>query len=464
DSLPLAVELAAARTKALAPGHILQRLAQRLDLLRGGRDAEPRQQTLRATIEWSYDLLSPAEQQLFARLSVFAGGCTLEAAENVCEADLDTLQSLVEKSLLRFTASKAGSRYWLLETIREYAEEQVERNFDSIALRLRHAGWCCDLVDRLVGSLGRFGGDEGFGGLQEDSDNVRSALAWAWRSGENEYGLRLGAACRFWMWQGFFHDAVSWLDAAAPRIPLASLSVQLGALEAAGQIAFFVLADSERADEYWARAQAIAEELGAADELAWIESKRAGVVWERGDLRLALTLHERVLAYHRASGDRLRQADSLHDLGEVFRDLGRFEEAKVALVEADAIFREHGLDHFVANNTHSLADLALDRDDCDAAVVLYREGLEVVRRRGDQRLVAYCVAGIASVMAEQGRDEVSATLWGAACAAEEQLGFRMLPAERRRYSSRLARLEGTAAWSAGRELTLEEALVSILPP
>ncbi len=117
DDLPLAVELAAARTSALTPQQILERLSQRLDLLKGGRDADPRQQTLRATIEWSYDLLSEEEQQLFARLSVFAGGCTLEAAEEVCDADLDTLQSLVEKSLLRFT----DGRYWMLETIREYA-------------------------------------------------------------------------------------------------------------------------------------------------------------------------------------------------------------------------------------------------------------------------------------------------------------------------------------------------------
>ena len=117
DSLPLAVELAAARTRALSPPQILERLAQRLDLLRGGRDADPRQQTLRATIEWSYDLLTEPERQLFRRLSVFAGGSTLEAAEAVCDADLDPLQSLVDKSLLRFSEE----RYWQLETIREYA-------------------------------------------------------------------------------------------------------------------------------------------------------------------------------------------------------------------------------------------------------------------------------------------------------------------------------------------------------
>ena len=123
DNLPLAVELAAARAKALSPAQILERLSQRLDLLKGGRDADPRQQTLRATIEWSYDLLTPEEQALFARLSVFAGGCTLQAAEEVCDADLDTLQSLVEKSLVRFT----NERYWMLETIREYAADRLAK-------------------------------------------------------------------------------------------------------------------------------------------------------------------------------------------------------------------------------------------------------------------------------------------------------------------------------------------------
>ena len=122
DDLPLAVELAAARTKALSPAQILERLSQRLDLLKGGRDAEARQQTLRATIAWSYDLLSDEEQRLFRALSVFAGGCTLEAAEEVAGADLDTLQSLVEKSLLRFT----DERYWMLETIREYARDLLD--------------------------------------------------------------------------------------------------------------------------------------------------------------------------------------------------------------------------------------------------------------------------------------------------------------------------------------------------
>ena len=122
DELPLAVELAAARTSALSPGQILERLGRRLDLLRGGRDASPRQQTLRAALDWSYDLLADDERRLFGRLSVFAGGCTLDAAEEVCDADLDTLQSLVDKSLVVFD----GERYGMLETVHEYAAERLE--------------------------------------------------------------------------------------------------------------------------------------------------------------------------------------------------------------------------------------------------------------------------------------------------------------------------------------------------
>jgi predicted ATPase len=148
DSLPLAVELAAARTKALSPGQILARLSQRLDLLKGGRDADPRQQTLRATIEWSYDLLSDDERQFFRRLSVFAGSCSLEAAEAVTGADVDALQSLVEKSLLRFS----NERYSLLETIREFAGERLDP-LEADALQRRHRAHVVALAEASADRL-----------------------------------------------------------------------------------------------------------------------------------------------------------------------------------------------------------------------------------------------------------------------------------------------------------------------
>ena len=147
DRLPLAIELAAARCKALSPEQILERLSESLDLLRGGRDADPRQQTLRATIQWSYGLLSEEEQRVFRALSVFRGGCTLEAAETVCDADLDTLQSLVEKSLLRFTRE----RYWMLETIREFSRERVTEVGEADVYRHGHARYFLDRLGQAYG-------------------------------------------------------------------------------------------------------------------------------------------------------------------------------------------------------------------------------------------------------------------------------------------------------------------------
>jgi predicted ATPase len=201
DNLPLAVELAAARTNALTPAQILDRISGRLDLLKGGRDADPRQQTLRATIEWSNELLSPAEQQLFARLSVFAGGCTLEAAEDVAGADLDTLQSLVEKSLLRFTPSEAGSRYWMLETIREYAGERLDQDPEVLAIRGHHAEWVADLTGRLAPQLRESTQREAFLRLDDEIDNLRAAMDWLECSGDARAAARLVLDAHQYMWR-----------------------------------------------------------------------------------------------------------------------------------------------------------------------------------------------------------------------------------------------------------------------
>ena len=195
DELPLALELAAARVKALSTDQILARLEHRLPLLTGGsRDAPERQRTLRSTIEWSYDLLSSAEQQLFHRLAVFAGGCTLEAAEEVCHADLDTLQSLVEKSLLRFS----NERYWMLETIREYAGERLEHGDERAALRGRHAEHFVSLAERAEPELEGADGAWWLDHLDADRGNFRLALAWLGMVGANGLRLRLvGALWRF---------------------------------------------------------------------------------------------------------------------------------------------------------------------------------------------------------------------------------------------------------------------------
>jgi predicted ATPase/class 3 adenylate cyclase len=461
DNLPLALELAAARTVLFSTDQLLERLSQRLDLLKGGRDVEPRQQTLRATIEWSYDLLAPEEQRLFQTLSVFAD-CSYEAAEEVCGTDPDTLQSLLDKSLLRRRDSMAGARYWMLETIREYASERLEQSGDASAVQLRHAEWCCELSERLVGPPGPWlVGDEEFREFEADYANVRSALAWSWTSGHDELGLRLSTIVRFWMRKNLFRDAVAWLEEAAPKIAHGTPHVQLQALKAAGLIAQFVLSDPDRADAYWARGHSTAEELGDADEIAWIEDRRSGIDWHRGDLGAGIRHFGARVKHYREQGDRRSEADALHLLGENLRDLGRLDEGEEALAQADALYRELGLELGVMYNTHSRADLALDRGDGTKALLLYREAFEVSRSLGIERSVAYCLAGIASVLAQGGRDEDAARIWGAVCAAEETLGFRMLAPERRRYEGHLARLEVRPAWIEGKRLTLEDAAALI---
>jgi tetratricopeptide (TPR) repeat protein len=198
----------------------------------------------------------------------------------------------------------------------------------------------------------------------------------------------------------------------------------------------------------------VAGELHLDDESAWIDHRRAGVAWERGDLEGAATWHERLLAYHRAQGNELAEADTLHNLGEARRDLGDFEAAEQHLRAAEVLYRKVGA--ALLHNTHSLADLALDRGDYAAAVTQYRESMNGADT--DERFLAYCLAGMASVLAELNREDDAAFLWGAVCAAEESRGFRMLAPERRRYETHVARLEGSDAWRSGRSITLDEAM------
>jgi predicted ATPase/class 3 adenylate cyclase len=466
DELPLALELAAARAVVFTPAQLLERLGQRLDLLKGNRDADPRQLTLRATIDWSYELLSPEERRLFAALAVFSNGCSFDAAEAVAGADVDILQSLLDKSLLRRRESDGGARYWMLTTIAEYALEKLALLPDSDGLRGRHAQWYRDQALTVVGVPGPaeprsaiLGEVERF---RDDYDNARAALRWAWNANE-ELAVELGTSlCRYWLAVGPYTAATAWLEAALSKIDALSPHTKLRALEGGGMIAFFVLADGRLADDLWARAAVVAKELELADHVAWTDHRRASAAWERGDIGAAVATLERLLVSYEQRGDRLGVAQTLHHLGEAQRDLGDYDAAERQLRAADAIFREHGALNDLANNTHSLADLTLDRGDYAGAIDLYRTTLtEYAGEVEAGRLDAYCLAGIASALAATGRDAEAATLWGAVCNAEQAHGFRMLGSERRRYETHLARLEGNDSWIYGRTLDLREAADSL---
>jgi len=459
DQLPLALELAAARTVVFGPAQLLERLGQRLDLLKGSRDADPRQLTLRATIDWSYELLEPDERHLFAALAVFSGGCTYEAVEAIAGADVDTMQSLLDKSLLRRRDSEAGTRYWMLTTINEYAEEKLALSPDRNELHRRHAEWYLAHATEVFGTVSvrnpRGADTSQIERFRGEHDNARAALNWAWTANQDELAIEIGTACsRYWLGAGFYQDASAWLRRALPTIDPVPALTKLHALKVAGLIAFFVQADSNQADELWTQASAIANDCDLADEAAWLDQMRAAVAWDRGDIRTAIATHERLLAFHQERGNQLAIAGQLHVLGEARRDLGEYEQAERELRAADSIYRELGDELGLVNNSHSLADLALDRGDYAGAIEIYRASMTGGEAGRNQ---AYCLAGIASALAATSHDTEAAALWGAVCSAEQRLGFRMLSSERKRYETHLTRFEGTDGWTQGQTLSLEQA-------
>ena len=299
DDLPLAVELAAARTRALSVAQILERLSQQLDLLRGGRDAEVRQRTLRATIAWSYDLLSAEERRVFRALSVFVGGCTLEPAEEVAEADLDTLHSLVEKSLLRFTSE----RYWMLETIREFALQELMRRDEADDAGERHTAFFLTSAAELLAPIGRPTTDEQRERFIADQANFRAAHSRTLDAGDGARAVlfvrRMGRAA----WLAGMPVADWYARALASlAIPGATKEDRAYALVRASYGAS-LLGELSQARQLLSEAEALFDELcdqrGLADALRW----RSEVEDKAGEYALAAALAERVTAIGEAIGD-----------------------------------------------------------------------------------------------------------------------------------------------------------------
>src|SRR5215208_3132793 len=301
DGLPLAIELAAVRIKLLPPQAILVRLGNRLKLLTGGaRDLPERQRTLRATIEWSHELLDEGEKILFARLAVFAGGCTLEAMEAVCDAERDLplddaiegASSLLEKSLLRQEEGSEESepRFSMMETIREYAQERLEESEAAEEIRRLHAEFYLALAEEaesrlrgpeVVTSLGR---------LETEHDNMRAALSWSLESGESELGLRLGVALLwFWSARGYWSEGARWLEEALAKGGAAQPATRAGALFSLG-IVLGRQSDFGRAEACYEEALALYEELGDQRRAAESIAHMAWMVAFQGDAGRATAL------------------------------------------------------------------------------------------------------------------------------------------------------------------------------
>ena len=353
DNLPLALELAAARVSVLTPAQILERISQRLDLFRAGRDADPRQQTLRATIAWSYDLLSPDEQRLFARMAVFRGGCTLEAAEEVVDANLDALQSLVDKSLLRHTEE----RFWMLETIREYAHELLEASDEADAVRGRHADHYLALGE--LAYTERF--DRGLTWvrrLEAEHDNLRAALDHL-QDRDPLRALQLaGALGWFWLARSHFAEGTRRLeDALSSTVDDGPLTAR--ALTSLGYV------DTDETDSLSRHEQAVQLWLNLGDETE-LAAAREGLGWALymcGEKSRALDVFEQNLELARRLGHHALVNRSIAGVCQLLVATGEFERAEPLALELHASTRDSEDVFYMVAADHYLSDCAMDRRD-----------------------------------------------------------------------------------------------------
>jgi predicted ATPase/DNA-binding SARP family transcriptional activator len=449
DCLPLAIELAAARTKALAPAALLQRLERRLVLLTGGaRDAPERHRTLRATIAWSYDLLSEQEQTLFRRLGVFAGGWTLDAAEEVCGAELDTLASLVDKSLVR----SEGERYSMLDTIREFALELREGG-GTEELRRRHADYYLGLAREIDARIRGPQAFELLDQLERDHDNMREALAWLLDADPLD-GLRLAVWIKpFWTIRNRAQEAAHWFAQALTRAGDSDPALRSHALRDAGEFAE-MLGDDVEARRLYEEALELATRYGDKNEIAYA--------------LLDLRRFDEALVLFREVGNERAIGHALHVLAARAQQAGDLAQSRRLLEQSLAIARRLEIPWHLAGRLHSLGDFALDADDLDEAAGLYRESLEIDVKLRDDLAIAYCLAGLAAVAAKQRRREFAARLWGSVHSFEQTVGMRVMDPERSRYEPLLHELESasdtSAAFERGKVSTLDEAVQYALSP
>jgi predicted ATPase len=464
DNLPLAVELAAARTSVLSPAQILERLSQRLDLLKGGRDSESRQQTLRATIEWSYELLSEKERRLFAKLAVFAGGCTLEAAETVCGADLDVLQSLVDKSLLRF----ADGRFWTLETIREFALQRLEETGDPEDLRQRHSAYFLELGELAKPELHGRNSSIWFDRLDAEHDNIRAALGEALERGRADVALRLGAAVSsLWLTRGYWGEARRWLESALA-----------GGTESDPHLRFDVLSDAGLFALWQGdvdRGSAAADELLAlAAETDSNQARAAGfaglVASWRGDLDHAAALYAESARLARELGEPRLLSIAVNNLGNVALSRGEYERALDLFEESLAIGRERQDQDLLARAFTNLGFTTLLLGDVGRARSLLHDGLLAAREIGHVEGFTYGFVGLGAAHAREDPAR-AARLIGRADMLCEETASELEPVEGRvrdeaeaELRARLGEDAYAAVYAEGRALALEDALALALRP
>ncbi len=459
DNLPLAVELAAARIALLDADELLARLERRLTLLGSrSREAPERQRTLRAAIGWSYDLLGPAEQERFRRLAVFAPSGTLEAAETVCDADLDTIESLVVKSLVRRWES---GRFGMLETIREYALERLDESGEADEVRERHARYYLAFAESANLSA-ESTGEQRHALVAPEQDNMRTALSWTLEH-DRELGLRLLVALENWWAARAAQEGRSWASALLDGTENVSADVQARALRVHGGMCN-ILGDGRLADRIWEQSLAAFRALSDERGVAIILHRLATTAAARADLPRARALAEESLTGHRRSGFSKGEAQALTTLGVVARAEGDLERALELLEESARIAESIGFRWWLAGAHATISAIALDLGRTTVARSRAQDALAISHAIGDRSGVLYELSLIADLEAAVGSARQAGLLVGAVEAEIERAPS--VPWLFGRFEpKRVGTLAGASLASGrteGRTLTLDEAVVRAL--
>ena len=472
DGLPLAIELAASQVDALPPAAMRRRLDDRLRLLVGGaRDAPERQRTLRATIDWSYELLEQAEQRLVVQLAVFAGGCTIEAAQSVCGDDSELvgrLASLTDKGLTRLEGTDEEPRFTMLETIREYAVERLELSEEASTLRDRHADHFLTLAEKAEPELIGVGSHaDWLDRLERDHDNFRGALDWLETSGDSHGALRLTAALwRFWDRKGHLIEGRRRLERAL-RADERPTAARAKALSGAADLAV-TCADIATGRVWAEEALELHRELGDDWGTAFSLLMFAYAIGEEGDWPRAQQLYEESVQAFRDLGDEYYALRAARAHGWAFYEGGDLERAREVLEDIVREARAVGHEFAEANALSMLSDIAVDEERLADAVSLSQESYRIFYALDDLLQIAAGVGRFASVLALAGRAAVAAEVLSSSAALMEEIGAG--PPWYTRISEKTlvaihAQLDESAfaeAWDQGRALTADEAVALAL--
>lgn len=455
DCLPLAVELAAARTALLPPDELLARLEQRLPLLtRGRRDAPERQRTLRATIEWSYELLNEEEKELFQRLAIFAGSFDVTAAETVAGAEIETLQSLVEKSLLR----RAGSaRMGMLETIHEFALEQLHESGRAEDMRRRHAAFLLTLAESANLSV-ESEGPQRNDLVQPEVANVRAALQGCLRAGDVELAIRLLVAMEhFWVGTSP-HEAIQWLERVMPHADNLPPALSAQALRVWGGVTF-IIGRFDEGTRLHERSLEAYRRIGDERGVAHILHRLVMPALLGGDTIRARTLNDESLEIVQRTSDRKGVCMAIGSLGEIEIAEGNQDRGLELLRESVTRSEEIGFSWWTAVTLGQLAEHLFQWRRLEEAERCCRESLSVAHSIGERQWMVFSLGLLARIAAHTNRAELAGTLWGAIETEEARGIIGQWEAERAEYLTDVAKVAGPEfdrGRERGRNFTLAE--------